>query len=554
MASAPLRIGFVVDGRGVSKYVLDLLRWSQAQQFLTGTHLIVQAAADAAPSGEDGRPAHPAAGLADRLAAFVWTWLLRLERRRLRGTRHADHLQRYGVADLPFERIQVAAQATSTGTAREPDQAALQAARAAGLDLLVHCGPAGLPEDWLEVARLGVISLELADPRSHRGGPPGFWEVYERSAQTGFSVQQWTRDPQVRRVLLRGSFATQAHYLLNQANVCESSLHYLKSQLARIASTRVLQPQPGLPYCGRLRTHPCLREQVAYLGGLAASLLRSKLRLRLLHRQRRWGVAFQRCDWRDLVMGSAHRVANPAGRFFADPFVISRDGADYCFVEDFDYRTQRGRISVLELGPARARLLGSVLEEPFHLSFPFLFEHAGSLFMIPETSENRDIRVYRCVDFPMRWELHRVLMSNVSAVDTMLFRHDGKWWLLTNLAPQAHDDQGAELLIFHADDPFASDWTAHPDNPIYIDPTLARNGGLLADQGQLHRVGQRQGFRQYGAGATIFRIDEITPSRYRETPVARLEPDFRPGLLGTHHMHSNGRVTVFDYKTEETVR
>lgn len=546
MASPPLRVGFIVDAPGVSKYVAELLRWAQAQQFLAGSHLIIRD-----PASDDGtRPA----GVSGRLAELAWALLMRLEQRRLRGSRHADHLCRHAVSDLPLPRIGAGARAAPAGAACTQDQAVLQAVREAGLDLLVHCGSGSLPEGWLDAAVLGVVSLEHGDPRSHRGGPSGFWEVCERSPDTGFSVQQWTRDPQVRPILLRGSFATQAHYLLNQANVCESSLHYLESVLSRIASTRVLQAQPGVPYCGRLATRPGLPQQLRYIGGLAASLLGSKLRSRLLGRQRRWGIAFQRRDWRDLVMASAHRVANPAGRFYADPFVVSRDGVDYCFVEDFDYRAQRGRISVLELGDTQARFLGSVLDEPFHMSFPFLFEHAGSLFMMPETSENRDIRIYRCVDFPLRWELHRVLMRDVSAVDTMMFRHDGKWWLLTNLAPQPHDDQGAELLIFHADDPFAPHWTPHPGNPIYIDPSRARNGGLLAADGQLHRVGQRQGFRQYGAGATIFRIDEITPSRYRETAVASLEPDFGPGLLGTHHLHSNGRVTVFDYKTEEAIR
>ena len=546
MAPTPLRIGFIVDGRGVSRYVVDLLRWAQAQQFLAGSRLIIQD-----PAGDDDTRR---GGLSDRLAALAWALLIRLEQRKLRGSRHADHLRRHAVADLPLPRIGVGSPAAPAGAAGEPDQAALRAVREAGLDLLVHCGSGSLPEDWLDAAALGVLSLEYGDPRSHRGGPSGFWEVYEHSPDTGFSVQQWTRDPQLRRILLRGSFATQAHYLLNQANVCESSLHYLKSVLSRIASTRVLQAQPGVPYCGRLAARPGLPQQARYILGLAASLLGSKIRSRLLGRQRRWGIAFQRRDWRDLVMASAHRVPNPAGRFYADPFVVSRDGVDYCFVEDFDYRTQRGRISVLELGDTQARFLGSVLDEPFHLSFPFLFEHAGSLFMMPETSENRDIRVYRCVDFPLRWQLHGVLMSDVSAVDTMMFRHDGRWWLLTNLAPQSHDDQGAELLVFHGDDPLGPHWTPHAGNPIYIDPSRARNGGLLAADGQLHRVGQRQGFRQYGAGATIFRIDEITPSRYRETRVASLEPGFRPGLLGTHHLHSNGRVTVFDYKTEERIR
>ena len=73
--------------------------------------------------------------------------------------------------------------------------------------------------------------------------------------------------------------------------------------------------------------------------------------------------------------------------------------------------------------------LGPVIVEPYHLSFPFLFTHEGTLYMCPECSGSGQIRVYRCTGFPLQWELAAVLMENVSAADTMLFPRDGRWWI-----------------------------------------------------------------------------------------------------------------------------
>ena len=65
-----------------------------------------------------------------------------------------------------------------------------------------------------------------------------------------------------------------------------------------------------------------------------------------------------------------------------------------------------------------------------------------------------------------------------------------------------------------------------------------------------YRVSQKHGFNKYGVEAQLMRIVEITASTYIETPAARIEPKFN-GASGTHHMHSNGRITVFDFQRNE---
>src|ERR1700682_1267849 len=89
-------------------------------------------------------------------------------------------------------------------------------------------------------------------------------------------------------------------------------------------------------------------------------------------------------------------LRNEPFRFFADPFPVIRDGKTCLFFEDFDHRAGKGRISAINFG--RSGPIGKVfpvLEQPWHLSFPFIFENGDSLWMLPESSQNRTVSLYR---------------------------------------------------------------------------------------------------------------------------------------------------------------
>jgi hypothetical protein len=144
--------------------------------------------------------------------------------------------------------------------------------------------------------------------------------------------------------------------------------------------------------------------------------------------------------------------------------------------------------------------------------------------MCPECSEAREIKVYCCVEFPRKWELVKIVISDVCAVDTMMFERNGKWWMLTNIDDPKTDDYSAELHLFYADSPIEGNWKPHPQNPIKMDCEGGRNAGLIIEKDRIFRVGQRQSFDQYGKGMSI-----------------------RDGLLGTHHLSSIGEITAIDH-------
>jgi len=109
----------------------------------------------------------------------------------------------------------------------------------------------------------------------------------------------------------------------------------------------------------------------------------------------------------------------PDNAFWADPFVWVKDGKRYVFFEDFPFDTWRGRISVIVIDEMGQRITEPVpvVDETHHLSYPFLFEYQGELYMMPEKAEVKRVDLYRCVEFPFKWEFHKTLIDGVKIAD-----------------------------------------------------------------------------------------------------------------------------------------
>ena len=259
--------------------------------------------------------------------------------------------------------------------------------------------------------------------------------------------------------------------------IYNKSNYHMMELLRRTAATGHLPPAaPPQPYFERLYKTPTVKEQFEYMGSIGWTLLRNGFNRFVRGRKFRWGIAYGYSDWKDLVMWRGIKIKNPPGHFLADPFVIRDGERDYCFLEDYDFKTNRARISVYELKRSGAARLGDAIVEPYHLSFPYLFEYQGKLYMCPETSENNEIRLYECVNFPLEWKHSKTLMTNVSAVDTLIFPHDGLWWMLTNIDPSNTNGHYAEMFIFYSDNPLGTEWHPHAGNPVIIDSAKGRNG------------------------------------------------------------------------------
>jgi hypothetical protein len=547
-----LKIGLIVDSERVSRHVFELAQWASSTDTLCGSHLIVQ---ERPPARSGGRLARlvgksPAA----HATVMLWKAKTKLESRgltRAKGSRESQSLRDVGA--LVPGRIRVTPQISRSGFVHRFSEADLETIRQEKFDLLIRCGSGILKGPILTSARLGILSFHHGDNRVNRGGPAGFWEVYHRQEKTGFVVQRLSEELDGGDVILRGYVPTQRTHLLNAAMLFAKSYQALRPLLLEIARTGELPPaEPHFPYSGKLLVQPRLTELMTYLTRQVAHSTKARAR-RLLRIQERWGICYAPTDWRRAVLWRGTRVETPPGHFLADPFVATRSGRTCIFAEDFDYRTARAHISAFELTSEGARPLGIVVQEDFHLSFPYLFEADGKLFMCPESREAKQIRIYECIEFPLRWKLAVIAMKDVEAVDSMIFRKNDLWWLMTNLSRTEPHVCGAELHLFWARNPLENAWVPHKRNPIIADPQVARNGGLLNGGSDLFRVAQNRQYESYGTSARLFQITRIDPEEYSEQLVSAILPSFAPGLSGTHHLHSNGQYSVWDFKKWERV-
>ena len=234
--------------------------------------------------------------------------------------------------------------------------------------------------------------------------------------------------------------------------------------------------------------------------------------------------------------------------FWADPFVWTRDGQRWIFFEDYPFSTRRGRISAIpvDAGGQPTGPMVPVLEEPYHLSYPFLFEHDGELYMMPEKTALNRVDVYRCVEFPHRWEQVVTLIDGIKMADATLFQHEGRWWLF-GAAKQGRARINESLFAFYADSPLSTNWTAHAANPLVRDFARGRQAGrIFRDaEGRLVRPSQ-DCVRRYGHGLQLSRIEELTPTTYREQGFLHLSSADVPGWRGLHHLDWQAGLMVMD--------
>lgn len=107
--------------------------------------------------------------------------------------------------------------------------------------------------------------------------------------------------------------------------------------------------------------------------------------------------------------------------WYADPLVFRYENTDYLFAEVYDRAAGKGHIAVAVMSENPKEIeFKSIIMEKYHMSFPMVFGWNQEIYMIPETSENFSINLYRAVVFPYQWERIEVFETRKKIVDTVL--------------------------------------------------------------------------------------------------------------------------------------
>jgi hypothetical protein len=313
-------------------------------------------------------------------------------------------------------------------------------------------------------------------------------------------------------------------------------LKALREETGSLAASRVHPPKTAAPSFGTVSA----LAQASY----AVASKATRLLDRLARGGKAWGICWRIDDSASLLDKGEATFRVLSGRsdsYLADPFPFRHEGQDFIFVEQYLYSQNRGCIAVVTAnrnGVASAPRI--VLEEPHHLSYPFVFEHEGQIWMIPESGAARNVCLYRAVEFPYRWTREACLIEGIECYDTTPLLHEGGFWFFVSPRPWRSTAWDV-LSLFHADS-LTGSWTPHAAQPVLIDATFSRPAGaFIWRDGRTLRPAQDCA-RGYGGAVTFCRIDALGASEFAQTPVGRI----RPGPFGCHTYNRGSGLEVID--------
>jgi len=246
-------------------------------------------------------------------------------------------------------------------------------------------------------------------------------------------------------------------------------------------------------------------------------------------------------------------IPSSSSEWYADPFLFEWKGRRYLFAERMNRWRLVGSIAVCEIREdGSVSKFKEIIVEPFHLSFPNVFEHAGQIYMIPESGWNRDIRLYRSTNFPFEWEYVKSFIEGKNYVDTSFLSDTKEETAILN----SFDWDTRTSFYFKLD--FSTlKLSPMPDNPAMLNE---RNGGNSFERdGVRYRVLQDCSGR-YGSKVMIRRIDneDYEAGHAADSPSSEilsenllLDRNWKPAWCHTYNQSKH--LEVIDFMVERFV-
>ncbi len=431
-----------------------------------------------------------------------------------------------------------------------PVSLSVEEARERQLDFILSFAPLAEGRKLIGAARWGVWQFLFGDWTHYRGDSDGFWEIVDDSEVAVAMLVQLQSDPDAVRILVEG--AIRSHPFLPSATASrlrEVAVHWPRQVCLKLreGGRDCMEIAPVRASIPEVRP----RKTADRLAFAARALLRcARYQLQQLLQHDHWNVGVLDAPIASLLqprpIPEPRWLKAPRRReFYADPFAIVRGGRHTLFCEHVDYRTGRGSIVAFDADmPDREQPVD--IGPSVHRSYPYLLEHEGRLYCIPETSEANEVALYEVERFPDRWRRIAILIHGPSLIDVTPFRYQDRWWLTASLP--ASRGANCELHVYFAD-ALAGPWRPHPANPVKVDLRSARPGGTpFWKDGSLYRPAQDCTGR-YGRRVVINRIVTLTERVFEEEYAATVEPPTSGRFTGgLHTVSACGEITVIDAK------
>ena len=217
------------------------------------------------------------------------------------------------------------------------------------------------------------------------------------------------------------------------------------------------------------------------------------------------------------------------------------------FVPESSIRDELETIAINVDGSKKVRWIPIIIEE-YHLSYPCVIEVENKIFLMPESSQTKELVLYEAIDFPSNWEKKYVIRREVCFVDTTPIK-----WPEHNLA-----------LTHKVDDPYNPQLMLIDLNNVQDDVQIEQAVGFQSrpagstfqnDSGYIRPAQfSLDCDKGYGKGLLFYSYFIDGKMRYDEKLIKKLFPtelkySRRIFIDGMHTYNASENYEVIDIKT-----
>lgn len=298
---------------------------------------------------------------------------------------------------------------------------------------------------------------------------------------------------------------------------------------------------------------PFLRQYIKIPDRVKIMLKKYKDRIKECVIKEEWNIAIRENNGNKLWMkngtGINFTLLNNSFRYWAaDPFIISFEDREYIFFEMYDRFKGKGKIGYREIVNGMVSKMKVAYEADTHLSFPFVFCMDGTFYMMPESSESKELFLLKAAHFPDNWEKIDTLMNGRRFVDSILFKYQDDVYLATQELESGYRFNNLKLFMKNG-----KEWISFKNNPVVESTKYARMAGsIIREKNNLIRVAQDCS-EEYGKELHFLEICNLDDSDYIEKLIAsvRVEDiklDKNKSYNGIHTYNHDERYEVIDLK------
>lgn len=221
------------------------------------------------------------------------------------------------------------------------------------------------------------------------------------------------------------------------------------------------------------------------------------------------------------IKNDRHTLFREPTIIVADPFLFAHNDALFLIYEQKKLR-HNGTIMMTRTDDLEHWSEPvEVLREPFHLSYPWVFEKDEHIYMMPETCGDKSVRLYEAAGPDLtEFRLVKKLIGqdddnlDFSFSDSSVVERDGMYYLFTTVRKG-----GVNQLRLFCSNEFMGEYHEHPKSPICVSNKYGRNAGHFTEYGgELYRF-EQDCENGYGDNVHVSKVKTLSADDYQEDVV-----------------------------------